>query len=398
MYAGRNIINVYNHIINNDTDYIYREITSGGRAVEFNGGKNNILYGITADDWDVIVIQPWFPDATYGLNGIDDGVEDGENWLNYVADYIIENATNPNMKLAFNMIWSQNQKFSGINRVGNQNYNLYSNNRPNYGNEMYDYNNIINQTKIHVDGNPRFDYILPTGTAIQNARTSYLGGLKGTTTKFSMIGGLQRDLTHIADIGMYIGSMAWIKTLIPELSIDDLTWAPNVRYTTENEAGKTVFDEDVIETAKWAASMAYENPFTVTQSDKPFRIMSYIDGNITVVASNVVRTLGYADENMTIIDDQMETDSHNGTYKKINDKDVVIIIAEFDSNNKLVKCKAVDHTLTYDEKYGIPSEDTTYLTSIVSGGGFVPTEGNKVKLMMFDSLDKITPLCEAFIQ
>lgn len=396
MYPGRNIINVYNHIKNDDHDYIYREITSGGRTVDLYKGNANIRDGIIADDWDVITIQPWFPDATYGLNGIDDGVDDGAEWLNFVADYIRANATNDNMKLAFNMIWSQNQKFSGINRVGNQNYNLYSNNRPNYGNEMYDYNNIVNQTETHVFDNPKFDYILPTGTAIQNARTSYLGGLKGTTSKYNMIGGMQRDLTHIANIGMYIGAMTWVKTLFPALSIDDMTWAPNVTYASGDLNGKTIFDEDVIETAKWAANAACTTPLKVTQSDKPFRIMSYKDGNITIATSNVVRTLGYADEAMTVVDDQKETGSQNGTYKDINDQEAVVIIAEYDPDNKLVKCKSVNHTLTYDETYGVPSESTTYSTSVVSDGDFNATEGNKIKVMMFDNFNNIKPLCEVF--
>lgn len=411
MYPGRNMEAIYNHIKNNGEDYIYREITSGGRAVTKGkaGHSNNIDVGLLADDWDVITIQPWFPDATNGLNGMNDGEETAE-WLNEVVKYIKSKC--PDAKLAFNLIWSQNCKLSGIDRTSNvDNNNLKTNNRPNFGNTMYNYNQIIEQVKTHVLDKGDFDYILPTGTAIENARTSFLSGMRGSVNQpyQPIIAGLQRDGTHLNDIGMYIGAMTWVKTLMPNLSIDNLDWAPGVTYDTDNGAlsGKAVFDKSVISEAKRAADSAFktanEKTFAVTASENPFRIMAYDNGKVTVAVSNAVRDMGYADENYTVADDGLTSDkTANGKYKLDKSMPSKIIVAEYNDKGELVNAEFYDYTLTYDEEYGdtVTSDTysyTSYYKSIINTN-FTPTNSsNTVKVMLWNGLDEIKPLTSAFI-
>lgn len=405
MYPGRNMEAIYNHIKNNGEDYIYREITSGGRAVTKGkaGHSNNIDVGLLADDWDVITLQPWFPDATNGLNGFDDGEEKAE-WLNEVVKYVKDKR--PNAKLAFNLIWSQNSRLSGVDRTPNvDNNNLKNNNRPNYGNTLYNYNQIVEQVKTHVLNNSNFDYILPTGTAIENARTSFLGGMRGSVNQpyQPIIAGLQRDSTHVNDIGMYIGAMTWVKTLMPNLDIDSLEWAPNVTYNDNNGAlsGNLVFDEAVIAEAKWAASKAVETAdtktFAVTTSEKPFRIMAYDNGKVTVAMSNVVRDIGYADMAYTIADDKLTSDkTQNGQYKVDKSKASKIIVAEYDAMGELVGAKFCDFTLTYDEVYGATETGTSYDKSVIDTKFAATNENNNIRVMLWDGFDELKPLANVF--
>lgn len=413
MFPGRSMEGIYNHIQNSDEDYIYREITSGGRAVTKGkpGQSNNIDVGLLADDWDVITLQPWFPDATNGLNGMDDGEATAE-WLNSVVSYVKGKC--PKAKLAFNLIWSQNTSLSGVDRTPNvDSNNLKTHNRPNYGNTLYNYNQIVEQVKEYVLNNSSFDYILPTGTAIENARTGFIGGMRGSVKQpyQAIIAGVARDGTHVNNIGMYIGAMTWVKTFFPTLDIDSLEWAPPVYYDDNNGAlsSTKVFDDEVIAEAKWAAKKAVETAnaktFAVSMSDNPFRIMAYDNGKVTVAVSNVVRDLGYADEAHTIVDDKLvSSETKNGTYKVDNSKSSVVIVAEYDSQNKLVKATVKDHTLTYDEEYGSSNKNTsgalsdlTSYNKSIADTGFTPDSAdNTIKVFLWDGASQLIPLAKSF--
>ena len=66
---------------------------------------------------------------------------------------------------------------------------------PNYGGTQESmYNIILDRTQELVATNEKISIVIPTGTAIQNARSSFLGDT------------LTRDNCHLNDVGKYI---AW---------------------------------------------------------------------------------------------------------------------------------------------------------------------------------------------
>lgn len=357
-----------------DGFYLYSEQRAPGiEDYMIKKDKTDFDYGLKAQDWDIIVLQAWYPENVYGLNGGDvAGNVENEEWLNELTAIIKKRATNPDVELGFNMVWS-------MERSKSQPYFGYdlANNEYNNGATMADWNSIVEQTETYLSNNEDYTYVIPVGTAIENARTSYLAGIRGKTkTNTDIVGGLQRDRVHLNDIGKYIAAMTWTKVLKPDYDVAAIDWTPNVFYTD----GTALFDADIAAAAKEAVTNAVTTWDEVTDSAYPYRIMSYADGKATIAVSNTVRnSLGYD-----------------------NSKAAKLIFAEYNSSDKLVSYLPVDVTLTYDEVIAADDADNEtkvqlnahYTKNIIESTGFAPAAGNKVKVMLWDGADTLIPLCK----
>lgn len=351
--------------------YLYTEQTAPNG--EYSKQDTSFDYGLTAQDWDIIVIQAWYPEACYGLNGEianpDANVFDKE-WLNELTEIIKERATNENVELGFNMIWSQERQLSEAipNDTANGN-----NNRFNDGDTLGDWQSIVYQTNDFVLENDDYTYLIPVGTAVENARTSYLAGIRGATSASDLMGGLQRDSVHLNDIGKYIAAMTWAKVLKPEWDVAGMSYAPDVTYAGTD---KKVIDEDIIKVSKEAVSNAVKVWNEITPSAYPFRIMSYENSNVTVAASNIVRNVWGVDNSIA----------------------AELVFAEYTPAGKLVKVTTTDATLIYDEVISGESTElhNQYMKNIFSDNGFSVASGNAVKVMLVDSVSGLKPLSNAF--
>ena len=123
-----------------------------------------------------------------------------------------------------------------------------------YANEKYSitqenmYKGIVNCVKTSVMTNEEIEILIPSGTAIQNARTSYLGD------------NLNRDGTHLDyAIGRYIAALTFFAA-VTDADISAIEWSPvNVDDAADvDAAARAVAIESVIN--------ALENPYEVTQS------------------------------------------------------------------------------------------------------------------------------------
>jgi hypothetical protein len=112
----------------------------------------------------------------------------------------------------------------------------------NYGNSQETmYKAIVNSVETKVLTNDRIELISPAGTAIQNARTSFVGDT------------LTRDGHHLSyKLGRYIAGL----TMVGTLTGADLT---KVQYSPNLE---DKYRDMAIE----AAINAINNPYTITQS------------------------------------------------------------------------------------------------------------------------------------
>ena len=100
---------------------------------------------------------------------------------------------------------------------------------------------LIEVTKAMVVDNPKVDLLVPTGTAIENARTSHIGLLT-------------RDCYHLSmDKGRYIAGLTFIST-ITGLSVDNISWAPDG------------VDEYALKVAIESVNNAKAYPLTITSS------------------------------------------------------------------------------------------------------------------------------------
>ena len=149
---------------------------------------SSLLQLIKEEPWDVITLQQASDEsATASTYNAD---------LDYLISYVNSNMThNPNFKFGWHMTWA----WAKTGRDGKWGSNPYNN-------QLNMYNGICNavQTKIVPKLNAGdFDFIIPSGTAIQNARAT---ALFGDNLNIS-------DNTHLNALGSHVAAAMWIKTI-----------------------------------------------------------------------------------------------------------------------------------------------------------------------------------------
>ena len=162
-------------------------INSGAKDYAFrvNTGKGwktvteSIQYGLNYTDWDIVTVQ-----QASGYSGISSSFGNLQNIINYVKSTV----KNPDLKIYWHMTWayqanSTHSDFAKYNK-----------------NQTTMYNAIVNTVDEKILSNANISGVLPSGTAIQNLRTSYLGDT------------LTRDGYHLSyDIGRYTAALLWYK-------------------------------------------------------------------------------------------------------------------------------------------------------------------------------------------
>jgi len=181
--------------------------------------RKSIRYGINAEDWDWISIQHGTADGSrYTEEGSYDKLPDLVAHIRSLAD--------KKTKIAFNMTWVGEPR-------SHEEYAKFGQNQKRY------YQAVAKLTKeliVPMDG---IDCVSPTGTAIQNARTSELGLLT-------------RDNYHLSkDVGRYIAGLMFFKALT-RTDISSIEWAPD----GVSEYARAVAIESV--------NHAFERPFEIT--------------------------------------------------------------------------------------------------------------------------------------
>ena len=199
-------------------DYSFRLNTGSGWTTV----TESIQYGLTYTDWDVVTIQ-----QVSGYSGIPESYGS----MQYIIDYVRE-TVDPFVKIFFHMTWA----YQG--NSGHADFPKYNKD------QMTMYNAIVNTTQTLVVGNWNIEGYLPSGTAIQNLRTSYLGDT------------ITRDGYHLSlDIGRYTAALVWYKQLFGA-DLTDLTVVPGAYPAVAQH----------LDAIKEAVNNAIETPFAVTPS------------------------------------------------------------------------------------------------------------------------------------
>lgn len=177
--AGQGLVSHWMDVSLKNNTFEYRKIVRGQRTVR----KQQSLRHILQDEaWDYVTLQQVSQDAgrpdTY------------EPYLSYMIDYVRQHTRNEHMKLGFQMTWAYGPASTHLG------FFYFNRNQQ----AMYD---CIQQTAQWVMlAHREFDFLVPTGTAIQSARTSFLGN------------DLTRDGYHLdKTIGRYIAACTWYEAL-----------------------------------------------------------------------------------------------------------------------------------------------------------------------------------------
>lgn len=197
--------------------YLFRETHIDGLRVDYP--NKNVKYAMEKYDWDFIIVQQkgnWCGDSSKF------------SVLGNVLSYIDQNKSNPTAKIFWHMTWSYR---NGVNPSQ-------------YGGQLAFYNAIANVTKNTVMTKKLISGLIPSGTAIQNARTSMIGD------NFNH----PDDGFHLGPkYGYYTAALTWACAIL-KVSPGDVTWKP---------VGMT---DDEAAAIKEAVGNAIKKPYAVTKS------------------------------------------------------------------------------------------------------------------------------------
>ena len=201
-------------------DYTYYKNTKGVWATIKNATFDK---GLTDEDWDVITLQQ--SSKTSGINSSYGKV------LSTLLDIVEQKKTNPNARLVWHMTWAYQQDSTHSSF-------------PNYDRDQQKmYSMIVGAVKECILPEARFSGVIPNGTAIQNARTSFIGDT------------ITRDGYHLnKTLGRYIAGLCYFSA-ITGVDISDIDFTPADDVTPQ-----------VMAMAKYAVKDALAKPYEVTQS------------------------------------------------------------------------------------------------------------------------------------
>ncbi len=203
------------------------------------------------EEWDIITIQQGSPDS---------GRPETFSKLPDILAHIDANKTNDDAKVYWHMTWAYQK---GSTQSGFENY----------GNDQAAmYNAILSTVQNTVLKTEGIDGVIPSGTTVQNLRTSYLGDK------------LTRDSYHLKyDIGRYAAGLTWFTTLtgVPASS---LTSTPSAYYR-ELSIHTPVLAE--------AADAAAAKPYEITTCVKTARDMISETRALTAEEAAYLTSLGY---------------------------------------------------------------------------------------------------------
>lgn len=197
-------------------DYEYRKVERGVRT----NLKGKTIEAIVADEpWDVITFQQVSQDA-----GV---AESYEPFLSQLLAYVKTIATNPHVRYGFQQTWAyaEHANHAGFVKYGHSQARMFK--------------QIVAATKQLLTQHHDIELLIPSGTAIQNARTSSLGDH------------LNRDGYHLdLGIGRYIAACTWAEIITGHSMVGSMF----------RPSGVT---EEAVTIAQRAAHAACKQPFKV---------------------------------------------------------------------------------------------------------------------------------------
>jgi hypothetical protein len=201
------------HVIAQDKAYLFSFYDNHGEMWWESGAPFSLdeIINWQNYEWDVIILQQFSADS--GIIGTYD-----DNDLGTLITFVQTNS--PKSKLGWHMTWAYASSYYVKYYYGNHQRGMYD--------------SICHVVQRKILRNSAFDLIIPSGTAIQNAR-GHFGDV------------LNSDGTHLGNLGRYIAAAMWIKTItglnIANLEVPYQTIAISNRPAIEIDAVK--FDKIV---------------------------------------------------------------------------------------------------------------------------------------------------------
>lgn len=192
LYIGGSQLSQHADNAKNDLPNYEYGYTQNGKWIRING--YTIRQALETESWDYVSLQ-----QQAVLAGIPESLNDIPFLMDYIRSYC------PEVKFIWNMTWSYTDAANDFNV------------RQYFTNHTTHYQAIVKTAQEKILTNPDIVILSPTGTAIENARTSDLGKRQAT---------LFRDNIHLSMYwGRYIAGMTFFSALtgfdVEKLSFDD---------------------------------------------------------------------------------------------------------------------------------------------------------------------------------
>lgn len=221
--------------------YQYTKVTgeTGKLTVLKEEGTATLLDGLLDEEWDIIFMQQGAAQSPQ-LSTYKDYIS---QLRDIIDPYVQEHC--PNAKFIWNMLWAY--QYNSTQSVFVDIFN---------SDQMFMYESNVAAVQKFVIPRTDYDRIIPSGTVIQNARTSFFGDR------------LSRDTYHLNDLGGILAAYGLFATItgqhLTEINIDAVTASAN------NHIGGSSITEPLTDAQKLvimeSVNNALDNPFGVTES------------------------------------------------------------------------------------------------------------------------------------
>ncbi len=208
--------------------YDYTKTSTGKWTTRY---ETSLEYALDDEYWDIIFVQQSAAQSPI--------LSSYKDYIDQLMAYVTPRISNPDAKYIWNMTWAY--QGDSTQKVFVDTFKR---------DQMAMYNAILNCVDVKVVPRTDFCAIIPTGTAIQNARTSYFGDT------------LTKDTYHLNNLGRIIAGYTMYATLtgkpLTEINLGPINSPdlPTLQYLTDTDR------QVIIE----CVNNALENPWEVTPS------------------------------------------------------------------------------------------------------------------------------------
>ena len=251
-YSGCPLSKHVQCLTNNSPEYnLYISSTNTPNEIPAITNGVTMEYALTLDYWDIVVMQ----------GGVFEIAADGkykDGNIKTIQKYVQENCLNPYAKFAWHMAWAPPVTNSLRDQYPYPENNTYYSSYIPYGDDRTAlYNDIAKCVQNNIVTDELFQFVIPTGTAMENALSSYMEETD-----------LHRDYVHASDFARVMNSYLWYCKLVgvEELTEVKMDTIPvNFFKSTEGFEDRVLTDAEkalIIE----SVNNALKTPFAMTQS------------------------------------------------------------------------------------------------------------------------------------
>ena len=217
--------------------------------------KVTMAYAIDYDYWDIIVMQGGVHEMAYEKNFT-------AGYIQKIQRFVNVRKQNPDAIFGWHMFWAnpEDQTLATMyeTQTGNPaSKNSYKNIWNTFENRTALYEATASLTDEYITSDDTFKFVIPTGTAMENALSSKLEETD-----------LHRDYVHATDRARLMNSYLWYCTIFNIQELEDLKMdsIPASLTRDANDTDPMVLSEDWKNIILESVNNAIAHPFEITQS------------------------------------------------------------------------------------------------------------------------------------